>query len=194
MRPSQRPTKTFKKSVAPSLLSGYSETAMDSRLESVRVRPDGLEAQSTLFPLSDFSHRPVSPRDLCARINLNWMAAVRLFDNGWLSFDPALVLKLNPAQEAELRFLGGLVVGGCEESLLRHLLTGLVKPYAYRLDRLYYDWESQCWQLTPNAPELESQFETWIDHLFDIGQIHTLERLRATVDRSIADLRRLRNG
>ena len=117
---------------------------------------------------------------------------MRLFENGWLSFDPSCVDLLNPAQEAELRFLGGLVVGGCEESMLRHLLAGLFKPYAYRLNRLYYDWESQCWQLSPNSPELGAQFEAWVEQLVDAGQMPMLESLRATLDRSIADLRRLR--
>ena len=167
---------------------------MDSRVESARVQPHVQEAQSTLFQLSEFSRRPVSPRELCAHINLNWMATVRLFENGWLSFDPATVRELNPAQEAELRFLGGLVVGGCEESLMRHLLAGLVKPYAYQLDRLYYDWQSRCWQISPNAPELKAQFETWMEQLVDAGQMALLESLRASVDRSIADLRSLRNA
>ncbi|MEI6563540.1 MAG: hypothetical protein WCO42_04435 [bacterium] len=164
---------------------------MNNHVENARIHPDGHDAQSTLFPLSDFSRQPVSPRELCASINLNWMAAVRLFENGWLSFDPAVVLELSPVQNAELRFLGGLVVGGCEESMLRHLLAGLVKPYAYRWDRLYYDWESQCWQLAPTPPDFETQFETWIEQLVDTGQMPMLERLRATVNRSIADLRRL---
>jgi hypothetical protein len=167
---------------------------MDSRVESAKVQRDSQEAQTTLFPMSDFSHRPVSPRALCAGIDLNWMSAVRLFENGWLSFDPATVLALNPSQEAELRFLGGLVVGGCEENLLRHLLAGLIKPYSYRLDRLYYDWESLSWQLSPNAPECESQFEAWVEQLVDAGQMPMLESLRATADRAIADLRRLRYG
>jgi hypothetical protein len=41
---------------------------------------------------------------------------------------------------------------------------------------------------------LEVQFESWIDQLSDAGQLTMLESLRATVDRSIADLRRLRNS
>jgi hypothetical protein len=165
---------------------------MKSHIESARVCLDCHDAQSTLFPLSDFSQQPLSPRELCARINLNWMAAVRLFENGWLSFDPAVVLKMNPVQSAELRFLGGLVAGGCEESMLRHLIAGLSKPYAYRLDRIYYDWDSQCWQLNPTAPELETQFETWVEQLVDEGQMSILESLRSTVSRSITDLNRLR--
>lgn len=166
---------------------------MNSCVESARVHPAGLEEQSMLFALSDFSCAPVSPRELCTRINLNWMAAIRLFENGWLSFDPSVVLEVNRTQEAELRFLGGLIAGGCDECLLRHLLDGLSKPYAYRLDRMYYDWESRSWKLCPSPPELESQFEAWVDQLVDAGQMSILENLRATLDRSITDLRRLRN-
>ena len=165
---------------------------MNSHVENAKVRPDGQDSQSTLFPLSPFSRQPISPRALCDLIKLNWMAAVRLFENGWLSFDPAAISELNPAQEAELRFLGGLVVGGCEESMMRHLLAGLNKPYAYRLDRLYYDWDSRSWQATPNSKELAAQFEAWVEQLVDAGHMQMLERLRAAVDRSIADLRLLR--
>lgn len=166
---------------------------MNSGVESARITPEGQEEQSTLFALSDFSRVPVSPRELCARINLNWMAAMRLFENHLLSFDPSAAIEVNRTQEAELRFLGGLIAGGCDESLLRHLLDGLAKPYAYRLDRMYYDWESRRWKLAPSPPERETQFEAWVDQLVDAGQMSVLENLRATLDRSITDLRRLRN-
>lgn len=165
---------------------------MNSHVERAKVHPDGQDMQSTLFPLFDYSRQPVSPRALCTLIKLNWMSALRLFENDWLSFDPATIVELNPSQEAELRFLGGLVTGGCEESMMRHLLAGLDKPYAYRLDRLYYDWAAQCWQVTPNSHEMAAQFEAWVEQLADDGQMTMLERLRATVDRSIADLRLLR--
>jgi hypothetical protein len=165
---------------------------MSGNVENARVASGSQESQSTLFPLSDFSCPPVSPRALCARINLNWMMAERLYENGWLSFDPCTVTELTPPQNAELCFLGGLIVGGCEESMLRHLLAGLVKPYSYRLDRMYYDWESQCWQLSPNTPDMAVHFESWLEQLVDSGEMSMLERLRATVDRSIADLRHLR--
>lgn len=122
------------------------------------------------------------------------MAALHLFESGWLSFDPSATPDLNPVQEAELRFLGGLVAGGCDDSLLRYLLSGLIKPYAYRLDRLYYDWEARCWQLAPNATEMRAQFDDWVEQLVDAGQMSLLESLRATVDRSIADLRTLRKA
>ena len=166
---------------------------MNSGVESARVHPDKPEAETTLFQLSDFSRPPISPRTLCDEIKLNWLAAMRLSENGWLSFDPATVGELNPAQEAELRFLGGLVTGGCEESMMRYLLAGLAKPYAYRLDRMYFDWDSQCWQLSPNTPESEAHFEAWVEQLVDTGQMSTLESLRAVLDRSITDLRRFRN-
>lgn len=167
---------------------------MDSYVESARVYPDSQEAQSTLFPLSAFSRKPVTPRAFCQRINLNWLTAQRLFDQGVLSFDPTGLSELNPAQEAELNFLGRLAAGGCDEGLLKQMLVGLKKPYAYRLDRLFYNWETQCWDLTPNPSEREVQFEAWIEELVDTGQMPLLESLRAALDRSIADLRRLRYG
>jgi hypothetical protein len=156
------------------------------------VRSDGQEVQSALFPAFDVSSQPVSPRALCSHIHLNWLTAVHLYEIGLLSFDPASVVELDPVQEAELRFLGGLVVGGCEESMLKQLLSGLVRPYAYRLDRLYYDWASRSWQLSPSAADIEAQFDAWTEQLVDAGQMPVLERLHAIVDRALADLRMLR--
>lgn len=167
---------------------------MESGVESARVRLEGQEAQSTLFPLSPFSQKLVSPREFCMRTNLNWMSAQHLYENGWLSFNPAVVRELNRAQEAELGFLGTLVAAGCDETLLKQMLEGLHKPYAYRLDRIYYDWENRTWSLRPNIPEREAQFEAWIEDLVDAGRMPVLEMLRATIDRSIAELRRMRNN
>ena len=58
---------------------------------------------------------------------------------------------------------------------------------------MYFDWDSQCWQLSPNTPESEAHFEAWVEQLVDTGQMSTLESLRAVLDRSITDLRRFRN-
>jgi hypothetical protein len=166
---------------------------MVSRVESARVHTESQEAQSTLFPLTPFSCKPASSRELCSLINLNWLAAVKLYEGGWLSFDPAIEGDLNPAQEAELNFLGRLVVAGCDESLLRQLLAGLERPYAYRLDRLFFDWEDLSWNLRPDNPERETQFEVWLDELVESGQIRMLEHLHTSVARAVSDLRRLRN-
>ena len=72
---------------------------------------------------------PLSPRAVCDKIRLNWWAAEQLHADGWLSFAPAAVAELDEAQEAELRFVGALVVAGCDDRMLERLLTPLTKPY-----------------------------------------------------------------
>lgn len=163
---------------------------MDTYVEIARVHPDGREGQSTLFPLTDYTRKPRSPAELCASMKLNWMSAQTLFQEGWLSFDPADVRELNPAQEAELLFLGRLVAAGCHAPLMNHLLAGLRKPYAYRLEQIYYDWETGDWKLLPNSPHLREKFEEWINDMVDSGQLAVLEDVRASVDNSIRELRR----
>jgi hypothetical protein len=61
------------------------------------------------------------------------------------------VAELDEAQEAELRFVGALVVAGCDARMLERLLAPLTKPYCYRLSRIYYDWAAQAWRLLPIA-------------------------------------------
>ena len=163
---------------------------MDGDVEKARVSPESHEGQSTLFPLSECSRPPVSSRDLCVRVGLNWLAAVKLYQDGWLSFDPESTPQLTPSQEAELGFLGRLVAAGCDEGLLKQMLTGLRKPYAYRLDRLHYDWETRSWELLAGRMEARQRFEHWIETLVDSGQVATLESLRASVDRCIREVGR----
>src|SRR5258707_207331 len=55
-------------------------------------------AQQLLFPSS--------PRSLCDEIGLNWQAALRLQEEGWLSFSLENAVQFDEAQEAELRFVG----------------------------------------------------------------------------------------
>lgn len=165
--------------------------AMDTNVELARVHPENRESQSVLFPLSDFSKSPPTPRDVCARIRLNWFSAIKLHEGGWLSYDPATVSPLNAAQEAELVFLGSLVTCGCDESLLRHLLAGLKKPYAYEVERLHYNWATHSWQLLPALNDLRNLFETWIDGLVETGQVSALENMRRCVSAALADLRRV---
>src|SRR5437660_11467286 len=74
---------------------------------------------------------PTSARNICQEIGLNWWAAVKLYEDGWLSFSPETPRTLDEAQEAEMRFVGSLVVAGCDRNMLTLLLTGLARPYAY---------------------------------------------------------------
>jgi hypothetical protein len=135
----------------------------DNELRTARVSAD----QQLLFP--------ANPRALCQDIGLNWWAAIKLHEDGWLSFSPAKTPRLDEAQEAELRFVGSLVIAGCDRSMLAVLLGGLPRPYAYDVKRLYYDWFTRSWRLVPDPQENpESVFTDWLENLVQCGDVSTL--------------------
>jgi hypothetical protein len=116
-----------------------------------------------------------SPRTICDQMGLSWWAAVKLADEGWLSFSPETTTRLDESQEMELRFLGSLVVAGCDRRMLVALLGGLSKPYAYDLSRLYYDWSAAGWRMLPNPhAHPEAVFTDWLDVLVKSKDVSTL--------------------
>jgi hypothetical protein len=118
---------------------------------------------------------PPRPRTVCDELGLNWWTAIRLYEEGWLSFSPELVAQLDEAQEAELRFIGSLVVGGCDRTTLTALLADLPRPYAYDLRRLYFDWASRRWRLLPDpAAHPEAAFTDWVEMLVYTGDVASL--------------------
>jgi hypothetical protein len=124
-------------------------------------------AQQLLFP--------ANPRAICEQLGLNWWAALKLHEDGWLSFSPATTPRLDEAQEAELRFVGSLVIAGCDHGMLPILLGGLEKPYAYDLSRLYYDWAERRWRLLPDPQaHPEAIFTEWLDALVESGDVSSL--------------------
>ena len=127
---------------------------MDDNVENFRFFDSG---QLSLFP--------IKPRYVCNRIGLNWLAAEKLYENGLLSFKPSEIEQLDFAQEAELVFLGNLVVAGCDFEMLEQLLKTLKKPYQYRDAEVYYDWSSQKWRGIPHLQEStkEEIARDWIE-------------------------------
>jgi hypothetical protein len=124
-------------------------------------------AQQLLFP--------ANPRALCEHMGLNWWAALKLHEDGWLSFSPGNVPRLDEAQEAELRFVGSLVIAGCDRGMLAILLNGLAKPYAYDVARLYYDWSVRRWRTLPDPhAHPEAIFTDWIEKLVEDGDVNSL--------------------
>jgi hypothetical protein len=107
-----------------------------------------------------------TPRGVCQQIGLEWWAAVKLHEDGFLSFSPETTPGLDEAQEAELTFLGSLVVAGCDRRMLVMLLRGLSKPYAYDLRRIYYDWVARDWRIFPDPHAYpETLFSDWVEML-----------------------------
>jgi hypothetical protein len=124
-------------------------------------------AQQLLFPSS--------PRSLCDEMGLAWQAALRLHEEGWLSFSIETTLQLDEAQEAELRFIGALVLAGCDRNMLGLLLAGLPRPYAYALNRLYFDWSSRHWRLLPDPRHNpEATFTDWVELLVQTKDMASL--------------------
>ena len=143
----------------PALLS----QVQDDNPAIARVSP----AQRLLFPSS--------PHSLCDEIGLNWHAALRLREEGWLSFPVETTAQLDEAQEAELRFIGALVLAGCERNVLRLLLASLPPPYAYDSKRLYFDWNERQWRLLPDPRRNpEATFTDWVDSLVQTKDVASL--------------------
>ncbi|MBM4287912.1 MAG: hypothetical protein FJ135_07145 [Deltaproteobacteria bacterium] len=67
------------------------EKARVSRLEGLRLTPS-------------------TPNEVCQEIGLEWLSAISLCNRGYLSFNPEAVELLNKGQEAELLFLGYLIL------------------------------------------------------------------------------------
>lgn len=135
----------------------------DNSPEAARVAA----AQQLLFP--------AKPRAVCEQMGLNWWAALKLHEDGWLSYSPADTPRLNEAQEAELRFVGSLVIAGCDHGMLAILLDGLPRPYAYDPGRLSYDWAARRWRLLPDPhADPESIFTDWLEALVQSGDVNSL--------------------
>jgi len=54
---------------------------------------------------------PESSRAVSAEVGLNWWAALKLHEDGWLSFNPESTPQLDEAKDTELHFVGSLVGG-----------------------------------------------------------------------------------
>ena len=111
---------------------------------------------------------PSTPRTVCEEIGLNWWAALKLHEDGWLSFSPESTSGMDESQEAELRFVGALVVAGCDRPMLASLLSTLPRPYAYHRSRLYYDWPARRWRVLPDPmADPEATFTEWLELLVE---------------------------
>ena len=134
---------------------------------------------------------PTRPREVCRAIKLNWMAALYLRDAGWLSFDPESISELNEGQEAELIFLGSLVVAGCDNAMLEQMLHDLKKPYQYSLERIFYDWRKNQWSVLPSMTSLEPEefLREWLDELVEQENEKQLQQIEQLVAKALFFLR-----
>jgi len=127
------------------------------------------------------------PRQVCQQIGLQWNDAQKLFADGYLSFSPDCITNMDMAQESELRFVGSLVVNGCEPRMLQTLLSTLPKPYNYEHSQIRYDWERRKWFAIPKPGERlndlrQSIISDWLDDIRDRGDDGELSKLMQVVN------------
>ncbi|HRT07214.1 MAG TPA: hypothetical protein P5038_02830 [Candidatus Paceibacterota bacterium] len=133
-----------------------------------------------------------SPVAVCQELGLNWWTAQKLHEEGWLSFAPEKTAGLDESQEAELRFVGALVVGGCDRNLLEVLLKDLPRPYAYDLKRLFFDWETRRWKMLPEPEtDREAAFSEWVELLVQRRDARTLSGIAELARDALSRLYRL---
>jgi hypothetical protein len=131
---------------------------------------------------------PFTPAQACEEMGLNWLTAKRLFVHGYLSFNPEMVEDLDESQEAELIFLGSLVLAGCNNEMLENMLENLPRPYNYTLGLIYYDWLyfHPRWRLLPNPQEeVENNFPKWLEELVENGEKEKLRGIEIAVSNAI---------
>jgi hypothetical protein len=177
-----------------------SQSGMDPTFQPHQFQA-GYEAAvpALLFPFYDDNPRmarvtavqellfPSSPRSLSEEIGLNWWAVLKLYEDGWLSFPPEHTAHLDEAQEAELRFIGSLVVAGCDRNMLTALLSRLAKPFAYDLKRVYYDWDARRWRLLPDPrAHPEAAFGEWVEGLVQTGDVASLNGIAELAQDALA--------
>ena len=148
-------------------------------IEDARVK----QSQLSLFPMTS--------RNVCESIGLNWLSAIELYNTGFLSFDPCKNEKLNEIEETELMFLGSLVVGGCDQNMLESLLSKLKKNYQYSINEIYYSWLSREWRFFPKETEFDNQsiFEEWIYELESEKDIEQLEELQDLIKSALINVK-----
>ncbi len=164
---------------------------MDSEenVERARVTDPADQATPSLFPVADLGRRPLTTREVCAQIGLNWYAAGKTHEDGFLSFAPDPDATLTPGEETELRLVGTLVAAGCDAALMRRLLSGLSKPYRYRIDLLAYDWAAGAWRFVEGPMQIMNRFDDWLDELVSSADRARLDSIQRRVDDAVRRLR-----
>ncbi len=116
-----------------------------------------------------------NPQVLCDEIGLSWARALDLYRDGFLSFSPSMVQRLDETQETELRFLGALSRAGCDRQMLSRLLRGLSYPYSYDISQIYFSLEEGQWRMLPEKnSDPETALTEWLDVLVRNNDVETL--------------------
>ena len=133
-------------------------------------------------PMEQLSLFPELATDVCAEIGLNWLAAQQLAADGVISSLPIDGGELEPGVATELRFVGAMVVAGCDRRTLNLLLSDLPAPYRYDHRTIYYNWQAAEWQQIQQQEQPEPTIDELLEQLAEDEDIDELERLRERID------------
>ena len=107
---------------------------------------------------------------------------------GWLAYDPRAKNELTEAEEAELRFVSAVACSGLTHDAVCQMLSRLMRPYAYSVWDVVWDFREPTWRHIPSeveaalldrAPEVT---DAYIQRLAQEGDKEALEELRDTID------------
>ncbi|MFC1559065.1 hypothetical protein ACFL39_00555 [Gemmatimonadota bacterium] len=131
-----------------------------------------------------------TPREVCNSIKLDWGVAIRLSQEGWISFDVQKEGRLSFTQHDELVFVGALTAAGINNQMLKILLNGLTFPYCYPIHQVYFDWRRLEWQPLVTIPDEydEELFNVWADNLVSDDDIQTLTAIAQKTLECIEDI------
>jgi DNA-binding transcriptional MerR regulator len=88
-------------------------------------------------------------------LNLSLANAALLYENDFLSFDPAQKRELNEFEYHELLFCGSLFCSGLSLASIKNLLSHLDKPYAYNISNSFFDFCKKEWMPHPELPDID---------------------------------------
>ena len=154
-----------------------------------RILPEPGQTSSAFTAAEQQLLFPSTARSVCDEIGLNWLAAIKLYEDGWLSFSPEDAGRLNETEESELRFVGALVVAGCDRGMLSSLLSGLPKPYALPANKLYFNWVARQWRILPDpVGNPEATFSEWLESLVQRGELGSIRGILELTHEALARL------
>jgi hypothetical protein len=130
----------------------------------------------------------LSPQKKCEQIGFNWWAAIKLYKDGLISFNPETVDELDEGQEAELSFLAVLITSGVNDTFLLKILAGLKQPYQFNAGSIYYDWFQKLWRPLPETPGPIEVFNIWLEELKDNNDVETLELLEKEIREALNEI------
>lgn len=107
----------------------------------------------------------------------------QLFEDNYLTYDPAGKDKLSALEFYELRFIISIFSSDLSLSSVKTLLSALEKPYCYDISKMYYDFISKEWQPLPVFEEPTAV--ELIEKIIEDEDYESLEYLKEVIENAL---------